>query len=81
MDQLAGSALLAAGAGIGFAARYALPLLPGVLPILPQIAIPPMPCWLAVHRELRGSALVRRVWEHLAEAIPRVLAARSALGP
>ena len=77
-NQIAATALLAAGAGIGFAARYVLPLLPGVVPILPQLAIPPMPCWLAVHRELRGSALVRRVWEHLAEGIPRVLAARAA---
>ncbi|MBQ0932100.1 LysR family transcriptional regulator [Ideonella sp. 4Y16] len=77
-NQLAASALLAAGAGIGFAARYVLPLLPGVVPLLPQLAIPPMPCWLAVHRELRGSALVRRVWEHLADGIPRVLAAREA---
>jgi hypothetical protein len=34
-----------------------------------------MPCWLAVHREIRGSGLVRRVFDFLAEDIPRELAA------
>jgi hypothetical protein len=37
----------------------------------PQPHPAPLPCWLAVHREVRGSGLVRRVFDFLAEAIPR----------
>jgi len=46
-----------------------------VVPVLPMLKIPPLPCWLAVHREIRGSRLVRRVYDFLAEAIPAELAA------
>ena len=74
-DHLAYGRLIAAGAGIGFAARYNLALWPGVEPLLPMLRIPPLPCWLAVHREIRGSRLVRRVYDYLAEAVPRRLAA------
>lgn len=74
-DQLAYGELIAAGAGIGFAAAYCLADWPGVVPILPDLPIPPMPCWLAVHREIHGSAVVRRVFDHLADFIPRVLEA------
>jgi DNA-binding transcriptional LysR family regulator len=73
-DQLAYGRLIAAGAGIGFAAEYNLRHWRGVVPLLPMLKIPPLPCWLAVHREIRGSGVVRRVFEFLAEAIPRELA-------
>jgi DNA-binding transcriptional LysR family regulator len=73
-DQLAYGRLVAAGAGIGFAAAYNLRSWPGVQALLPMLKIPPLPCWLAVHREIRGSALVRRVYDFLAEAIPAELA-------
>jgi DNA-binding transcriptional LysR family regulator len=73
-DHLACGRLVAAGAGIGFAAQYNLRHWPGVVVVLPQLKIPPLPCWLAVHREIRGSTLVRRVFDFLAEAIPRELA-------
>ena len=76
-DQLAYGRLIAAGAGIGFAADYNLRHWRGVEHILPGLAIPPLPCWLAVHREIRGSGLVRRVYDFLAEAIPRELQAAS----
>jgi DNA-binding transcriptional LysR family regulator len=69
-DHLAYARLVSAGAGIGFLAQYNLRYLPGVIPILPALEIPPMPCWLAVHREVRGSRLVRRVYDFLAEALP-----------
>ena len=69
-DQLAYGRLIAAGAGIGFAADYNLRHWRGVVPLLPMLKIPLLPCWLAVHREIRGSALVRRVYDFLAEAIP-----------
>jgi len=29
-----------------------------------------MPCWLAVHREIRANALVRTVYDFLAREIP-----------
>jgi DNA-binding transcriptional LysR family regulator len=66
--------LVAAGAGIGFVAAYNLAHWPGVRPLLPQLQIPPLPCWLAVHREIRGNPVVRRVFDFLAEAIPPGLA-------
>ena len=77
-DQLAYGHCVAAGAGIGFLAAYSLRWLPGVVPVLPMLKIPPLPCWLAVHREIRGSALVRHAFDFLAEAIPRELAALQA---
>jgi hypothetical protein len=46
----------------------------GVVALLPQLGIPALPCWLAVHREIRGNRLVRRVYDFLAEAIPGALA-------
>lgn len=72
-DQVAYGRLVAAGAGIGFLAAYNLRWLPGVVPVLPQLTIPPLPCWMAVHREVRGSGLIRRVVDFLAEAVPRTL--------
>jgi DNA-binding transcriptional LysR family regulator len=74
-DQVAYGRLIASGAGIGFVAAYNLAHWPGVRPLLPMLKIPPLPCWLAVHREIRGSKVVRRVYDFLTEAIPRELAA------
>ena len=73
-DQVAYGRLVAEGAGIGFVAHYNAPYWPGVRRVLPQLAIPPLPCWLAVHREIRSSKVVRRVYDYLAEALPKVLA-------
>ncbi|MEP6721506.1 MAG: LysR substrate-binding domain-containing protein, partial [Variovorax sp.] len=73
-DQVAYGMLVAQGAGIGFVAHYNTRHWPGVRRVLPQLAIPPLPCWLAVHREIRSSAVVRRVYDFLAEALPPVLA-------
>jgi DNA-binding transcriptional LysR family regulator len=77
-DQVAYGRLLAEGAGIGFVAAYNLAHWPGVVAVLPQLAIPPLPCWLAVHREIRANRLVRRVYDYLAQAIPQAL---ERLGP
>jgi DNA-binding transcriptional LysR family regulator len=74
-DQVAYGRLVAAGAGIGFVARYTLAHWPGVRPLLPMLKIPPLPCWLAVHREIRGSRAVRSVYDFLSEAIPPLLEA------
>ena len=72
--QIAYGQLVAAGAGIGFVTAYLLPNWPGVVPVLPQLPLPTLPCWLAVHREIRGNRIVRRVYDFLAEAIPPVIA-------
>jgi DNA-binding transcriptional LysR family regulator len=72
-DQVAYGRLVASGAGIGFVALYNLLHWPGVVPLLPMLQIPLLPCWLAVHREIRGSKVVRRVYDFLAEAIPAEL--------
>lgn len=70
-----------AGAGIGFVAAYNLRHWRGVVPLLPMLKIAPLPCWLTVHREIRGSGVVRRVFEFLAEAIPAELARAQAVSP
>ncbi|MBN8493499.1 MAG: LysR family transcriptional regulator [Burkholderiales bacterium] len=72
-DQVAYGRLVASGAGIGFVAQYNTAHWPGVVPLLPMLQIPPLPCWLAVHREIRGSRVVKRVFDFLAEAIPAEL--------
>ena len=73
-DQVAYSHLVNAGAGIGFMSHYTARALPGLERVLPQLKLPPLPCWLAVHREIRSSKVVRRVYDFLAEAIPQELA-------
>jgi DNA-binding transcriptional LysR family regulator len=72
-DQVAYGQLVAAGAGIGFVALYNTVHWPGVERLLPMLPITPLPCWLAVHREIRSNKVVRRVYDFLAEAIPREL--------
>lgn len=71
--------LVAAGAGIGFLARYSLAHLPGVVEVLPLLPIPPLPCYLVAHRELRSRAVVRRVFDYLAAHLPARLAAGAEL--
>jgi DNA-binding transcriptional LysR family regulator len=73
-DQVAYGRLVASGAGIGFVARYNIRHWPGVTALLPMLEIPPLPCWLAVHREIRSNRLVRRVYDFLAQALPGELA-------
>jgi hypothetical protein len=41
---------------------------------MPMLQIPPRPCWLAVHREIRGNRVVKRVHDFLADALPQALA-------
>jgi len=65
--------LLAAGAGIGFAVDYNARQWPGLRRLLPDLPIPPLPCWLTVHREIHGNRLIRLVYDYLAEAIPAAL--------
>lgn len=73
-DHVAYGRLVAEGAGIGFLAHYTAAGEPELRRVLPQLKIPPMPCWLAVHREIRGNRVVRRVYDFLAARIPERLA-------
>jgi len=68
-DQVVYGRLVAEGAGIGFVASYNLAHWPGVVAVLPMPAIGTLPCWLAVHREIRSNPLVRTVYDFLAREI------------
>ena len=74
-DQVAYARLVAEGAGIGFVAGYALRQWTGVVRLLPGLAIPSLPCWLAVHREIRANPLVRTVYDFLARELPPAIEA------
>ncbi|WP_082448218.1 LysR family transcriptional regulator [Xylophilus sp. Leaf220] len=69
--------LVAEGAGLGFVARYAIDHWPGVVAVLPGFRPGALPCWLAVHREIRVDPRVRTVYDFLAREIPPVLAVGS----
>ena len=74
-DQVVNGQLVVAGAGIGFGAHYWAAQWPQLRPVLPALPIPPLPCWLAVHRELRSNGVVKRVYEFLGDAIAERLRA------
>jgi DNA-binding transcriptional LysR family regulator len=60
-----------AGNGIGFAQRPLAERDPLVETILPGLALPPLPMWLAMHRDVRSSARVRRVADFLFAELKR----------
>ena len=62
-----------AGLGIGFFATYLGRAEPDVFSILPTLALPELPMWLTVHREIRTSQRIRAVFDFLAAALPRVV--------
>jgi DNA-binding transcriptional LysR family regulator len=74
-DQVVYGRLVGAGAGIGFVARYNLDHWPGVVAVLPALAVGALPCWLAVHREIRSNPRVRTVYDFLAREIAPVIRA------
>jgi DNA-binding transcriptional LysR family regulator len=73
-DLMAYLALVRAGAGIGFLARYLARRSSDLLPVLPALPIPPLPMWLVVHREIRSNPRIRAVWSHLVRELPLELA-------
>jgi DNA-binding transcriptional LysR family regulator len=74
-DQVVYGRLVAEGAGIGFVARYNLRHWPGVVAVLPMLAVGALPCWLAVHREIRSNPMVRTAYDFLArEIVPAIRA-------
>ncbi|HEU4460110.1 MAG TPA: LysR substrate-binding domain-containing protein [Methylibium sp.] len=72
-DQVAYGRLVAEGGGVGFVARYNLHCWPGVVEVLPGLIDIRLPCWLAVHREIRSNAIVRSVYDFLAAELPAQL--------
>ena len=64
---------LLAGCGIGFVADYMARSEPELVKLLPMVVIPPLPMWLAVHREIRSSKRIRAVYDYLAAALPAVI--------
>jgi len=67
-DQVAYFEAMVAGVGIG-AMQSFLARDRGLVPVLPDILIPPLPVWLTAHQELRTSARVRCVFDFLAERL------------
>ena len=65
--------LVRAGAGVGFVANYVARSDSAMVAILPALKIPPIPVWLAVHREIRTSARIRAVFDYLADEVPEAL--------
>ena len=66
-------AAVQAGLGVGFKSEHLIGSDPKVTAILPMIELPVLPIWLTVHRELRTSALMRAVFDFLAQEVPLVL--------
>ena len=62
-----------AGLGIGFYANYLARTDPDVLRILPTMALPELPMWLTVHREIRTNQRIRAVFDFLAAALPHAI--------
>jgi DNA-binding transcriptional LysR family regulator len=65
---------ICAGLGIGFAATWLADREPSLERVLPDLPMPTLPVWLAVHREIRSSARIRALYDFLAKAISPALA-------
>jgi DNA-binding transcriptional LysR family regulator len=73
-DLNAYQALVDASLGVGFLPRYVARRNPDLVSLLPMLPIPPLPVWLAVHREIRSNPRIRKVWDFLTQAVPVALA-------
>ena len=63
-----------AGLGVGFLADYMVRADTDIVRVLPsQLKIPPLPMWLAVHREIRTNPRIRAVFDFLAEGLAPLL--------
>lgn len=61
------------GLGLGFASVYHARHEPEVLRVLPSLRVPPLPMWLAVHREIRSNGRIRAVYDYLAHSLPALI--------
>ena len=73
-DLMAYFEAVRAGLGVGFLADYVARADSNLVPLLPMLKIPPLPMWLAVHREIRTSRRIREVYDFLGAAVPAALA-------
>jgi DNA-binding transcriptional LysR family regulator len=62
-----------AGVGVGFVADYLGRSEPDMVKLVPALKVPPLPMWLAVHREVRSNLRIRAVYDYLAEYLPVAL--------
>lgn len=69
-DFLACWQALRSGMGIGFAADYLARTDASIVRLLPSLKIPPLPVWLAVHREIRTNKRIRAVYDFLGDELP-----------
>ncbi len=68
-DQVVHWRMVVAGAGIGPNQIAVGEAEPKVRRVLRELDLPTLPVWLTVHEELRTSALIRRVYDFLAEEL------------
>ena len=57
-----------AGLGIGVGLVRVAAQSPHLVRVLAKVPVPPLPLWLAAHRELRGTPRLKLVFDHLAAA-------------
>lgn len=65
--------LLKAGLGIGFAQAGLVRDTPGMVPLLPDFALPPLAVWLTTHRELFTSRRIRVIYDRLGAGLTAYL--------
>ena len=68
-SQTAGWQLLTAGLGIGFGQLCLVRRTPGMVALLPDLALPPLEVWLTTHRELSTSRRIRAVYDMLGDLL------------
>lgn len=61
--------LLKAGLGIGFAQANLARKTPGIVILPIDLAIPPLPVWLTIHRELFTSHRIRAIYDAVADGL------------
>lgn len=71
-DQVVHWRMVVAGAGIGPNQLSVGDAEPLVRRVLTDLTLPVLPVWLTVHEELRTSALIRRVYDFLAEELAKL---------
>lgn len=68
-SQLVNLEAVRQGLGIGIVMVPLARRLPGLVPVLTDLALPVLPVWLTAHRELRASRRLRLVFDFLARAL------------
>ena len=72
-DLIAQWEAVRAGLGIGFYANYLARSDADVVRVLPTMALPELPMWLTVHREIRTNQRIRAVFDFLVTALPALI--------